>query len=203
MEKRKLILSTGNKDKVKEIKDILKNLNIEILSKSDIGLGDFDIEEDGDTLEENSIKKAIELKKKTPFMVMADDSGLFVDVLNGGPGVYSSRYGGEEGNYKKNNEKLLYNMKEVPLEKRKASFFTTIALVTEEGEIITVEGQCNGHITFEPRGKREFGYDPLFVPEGYSKTFAELDEKEKNKISHRALALEKIRNTLINLLKED
>lgn len=203
MEKRKLILSTGNKDKVKEIKDILKDLNIEILSKSDIGLGDFDIEEDGDMLEENSIKKAVELKKKTPFMVMADDSGLFVDALNGGPGVYSSRYGGEEGNYEKNNEKLLRNMNEIPLEEREASFFTTIALVTEEDEIITVEGQCKGHITFQPRGKRLFGYDPLFVPEGYSKTFAELDEKEKNKISHRALALEKIRNTLINLLKED
>lgn len=203
MGNRKLILSTGNINKIKEIKDILKDLNIEVLSKAEIGLENLDIVEDGNTLEENSIKKAKGIKEKTPYMVMADDSGLFVDALNGKPGVHSSRYAGEDGDYKKNNEKLLLEMGDFPLEKRRASFLTVIALITENHETIIVEGECKGHIAFKSKGSKAFGYDPLFVPEGYSKTFGELDEEVKNKISHRAVALENIKDTLVDLLKDD
>lgn len=201
MEHRKLILSTNNEHKVEEIKNILKGLPIEVLSKKDIGMANFDVEEDGDTLEENSTKKAKALADKIEYMVMADDSGLFVDALNGEPGVYSSRYAGEEGNDGKNNKKLLKELKDVPLEKRTASFYSVIAIVTEEKEIFTVKGQCKGYINFEPKGDNGFGYDPLFVPLGYNKSFAELGNDIKNKISHRARALEEIQDLISNLTK--
>nr|WP_300004320.1 RdgB/HAM1 family non-canonical purine NTP pyrophosphatase [Tissierella sp.] len=183
------------------MKAILKDLNIEVLSKSDIGLEDFEVLEDGETLEANSIKKAKAIKEQTDFMVMADDSGLFVESLKGEPGIYSARYAGEPGDDKKNNEKLLKEMVNIPIEERGASFFTVIALITEDGEVLTVKGECKGFIGLEPKGDNDFGYDPLFVPEGYENTFAELDGEIKNKISHRALALEEIKKTLKNLLE--
>lgn len=200
MEKRKLIISTGNQNKVDEIAVILKDLPIEILSKKEIGLGDLDVIEDGATLEENSILKAKALAEKTNYMVVADDSGLFVDYLNGQPGIYSSRYGGEEGNNKKNNKKLLEELKDIPLEKRKAQFKCVIVLITEDREIVTVEGQCKGTIGLEPKGNNGFGYDPLFTPEGYSETFGELDEEIKNKISHRAKALEQLKKEIKKII---
>lgn len=203
MNHRKLVLSTNNIHKVEEIKDILKDLPIEVLSKKDLGLEELDVVEDGTTLEENSIKKAKALSNKTDYMVMADDSGLFVEALNGVPGVYSSRYAGEEGNDLKNNKKLIKELENIPLENRNGSFKTVIALVTEEKQVLTVRGECKGHIISSPRGENGFGYDPLFIPEGYNETFGELGEEVKNKISHRAKALEEIRKTLINLLKED
>lgn len=198
---RKLVLSTNNEHKVEEIKNILKGLPIEVLSKKDIGMANFDVEEDGDSLEENSRKKAKALADKIDYMVMADDSGLFVDALNGEPGVYSSRYAGEEGNDEKNNKKLLGELEEIPLEKRTASFYSVIAIVTEEKEVFTVKGQCEGYINFEAKGDNGFGYDPLFVPLGYDKTFAELANDVKNKISHRAKALEGIQDLISNLIK--
>lgn len=201
MAHRKLVLSTNNKHKVEEIKNILKDFPIEVLSKKDVGMADFDVEEDGDTLEKNSIKKAKALAEKVDYMVMADDSGLFVDALDGAPGVYSSRYAGEEGNDEKNNIKLLKELKGVSLENRSASFFSVIAIVTEEKEVFTVKGQCKGHIIFEPKGDNGFGYDPLFVPLGYDKTFAELGNDIKNNISHRARALEGIQDLLSKLIK--
>lgn len=203
MSKRKLVISTGNKNKVEEIKDILKELNIEVLSKKDIDLGDLDVIEDGDTLEENSIKKALALAEKVDFMVMADDSGLFVDELNGEPGVHSSRYAGEEGNDCKNNKKLLENLKDISIENRKGKFIAVIALITEDKKTFTVKGECDGTIGFELKGKGGFGYDPLFTPNGYNKTFAELGHDIKNKISHRAKALDKLRDTLIKILEDD
>lgn len=203
MKDRKLVLSTDNKHKIKEIKDILKDLDIEVLSKAEIGLKNFNVVEDGSTLEENSIKKAKALKEKTSFMVMADDSGLFVESLDGDPGVYSARYAGEEGNDAKNNEKLLEKMKDIPLEKRKASFFSAIAIITEEDEVLTAKGECKGHIGFKASGFNDFGYDPLFIPQGYEKTFAELSSDIKNKISHRSRALEEIKETMKNLLEDE
>lgn len=203
MKDRKLVLSTDNKHKIKEIKDILKDLDIEVLSKAEIGLKNFNVVEDGSTLEENSIKKAKALKEKTSFMVMADDSGLFVESLDGDPGVYSARYAGEEGNDAKNNEKLLEKMKDIPLEKRKASFFSVIAIITEEDEVLTAKGECKGHIGFKASGFNDFGYDPLFIPQGYEKTFAELSSDIKNKISHRSRALEEIKETMKNLLEDE
>ncbi len=203
MKDRKLVLSTDNKHKIKEIKDILKDLDIEVLSKAEIALKDFNVLEDGRTLEENSIKKAKALKEKTPFMVMADDSGLFVESLDGDPGVYSARYAGEEANDAKNNEKLLEKMKDIPLKKRKASFFSVIAIITEDDEILTAKGECKGHIGFKPSGFNDFGYDPLFIPDGYDKTFAELSSDIKNNISHRSRALEEIKKTINNLLEDE
>lgn len=200
---RKIVISTNNKNKLREIKRILEDLPIEVLSKKDIGLEDFDVIEDGDTLEKNSVKKAEALKTKTEYMVMADDSGLFVDSLNGEPGVHSARYAGVDGDDLANNKKLLKTMKNTPLEERSAHFKAVIALITENDKIITVSGKCNGHIAFEPQGDNDFGYDPLFIPDGYEKSFAQLDGKVKNKISHRAKALEGIKKELKELLKEE
>lgn len=200
---RKLILSTGNKNKVAEIKDILKDLPIKVLSKDDIGINSLHVVEDGNTLEENAIKKAKALKDKVKCMVMADDTGLFVDYLKGEPGINSARYSGENATDEKNIEKLLKKLEGVPMEKRRATFKTVIALITEDNRTITVEGECKGYIGFEKRGESGFGYDPLFIVEGYGRTFAELGEEIKNKISHRAKALENLRNEIANLLKDD
>ncbi|WP_312906428.1 RdgB/HAM1 family non-canonical purine NTP pyrophosphatase [Tissierella praeacuta] len=201
MKKRKLVLSTGNQHKVEEIKNILEGLSIEVVSKKDVGLGELDVVEDGYTLEENSLKKAKALAEKLDYMILADDSGLFVDILNGEPGVYSSRYAGEEGNDVKNNDKLLHELKDMPLNKRTAKFKTVIVLITENKEIIVVSGECAGKIGFELKGKNGFGYDSLFIPEGYNETFAELGEEVKNKISHRAKALENLKEALKNILE--
>lgn len=200
---RKLILSTGNKNKVEEIKDILKDLPIKVLSKDEVGINNLHVVEDGSTLEENAIKKAKALKDKVDGMVMADDTGLFVDYLNGEPGINSARYSGEEGNDEKNIEKLLGKLEGVPMEKRRATFKTVIALITEDNRTITVQGECKGYIGFEKKGQSGFGYDPLFIVEGYGRTFAELGEVIKNKISHRAKALENLRKEIVNILEDD
>lgn len=203
MNKKTLILSTGNIHKVEEIKDILKDLSVEVLSKKDLGLQNLSIEEDGITLEENAIKKAKVLAKKVKGIVVADDTGLFVDYLNGMPGVYSSRYSGKNVTYEENNKKLLRELKGVPLEERTAYFETIIAIVAEDGKVRTVSGKCEGKIGFEPKGNEGFGYDPLFIVDGHDKTFAELGENVKNKISHRAKALEKFKKELIRLIEVD
>lgn len=203
MTRRKLVLSTGNINKIEEIKKILKDLPIEVLSKRDLGLDGFKIEENGEILEENAIKKATSLIERVQGMVMADDTGLFVEYLNGEPGIHSARYSGINATYESNNIELLKKLKGVPLEKRKAWFKTVIALVTEEGKIITVSGECRGYISFEPKGEDGFGYDPLFIVEGYNKTFAELGEGIKNQISHRARALQKLKIEIIKVLEDD
>lgn len=200
MQHRKLVVSTGNEHKLKEIKEILKDLPIKVLSKKDIGLNNMNVIEDGNTLEENSFKKAQALADKLDYMVLADDSGLFVDILNGEPGAFSSRYAGEEGNDKKNNIKLLKRLENIPLEKRTAKFMTVMVLITEDKETIIVSGECKGKIGREPIGYNGFGYDPLFIPEGYKNTFAELGEDVKNRISHRAKALENLRDKILELL---
>jgi len=199
MKSRKLVLSTGNAHKVDEIVKILKNLNIEIFTKNQLGIEDFDIVEDGATLEENSIIKARALGNKLNFMVMADDTGLFVNALDGEPGLYSSRYAGDDHNDEKNNQKLLERLKNK--EDRSAYFKTVIALITEDGEAHIAEGICNGQIATEKRGEGGFGYDPLFIPEGYDKTFAQLGQDVKNKISHRAKALYKFEQLLKNIIE--
>lgn len=201
MENKKLILSTNNLNKVEEIKNILKALPIKVLSKKDINLENFEVIEDANSLEGNSEIKARALASKTKYMVMADDSGLFVEALNGEPGIYSSRYAGEEGNDKRNNEKLLTEMKNIPYEKRKAKFKTVITLINEEKEIIFIKGECKGHIGFKLEGENGFGYDPLFIPEGYIKTFAQLHNNIKNTISHRSKALEKTKEILTNIVR--
>lgn len=200
MEMRKLVISTGNKNKVKEIAYMLRDMNIEVISKKDIGLGDLEVIEDGNTLEDNSILKARALAEKVDYkyIVMADDSGLFVDKLNGDPGVYSSRYAGEEGNDEKNNKKLLEALKDT--EKRKAKFKTVIVLIAENKETLVVHGECKGTIGLTAKGTNGFGYDPLFIPEGFTKTFGELGEDIKNQISHRAKALEKLKEEIEKII---
>lgn len=203
MSRKKLILSTGNINKVEEIKYILKDLPVDVLSKDDLGFKDLKIEEDGETLEENAIKKASILAEKVEGIVIADDSGLFVDYLNGAPGIHSARYSGDNANYRDNNIKLLKELKGVPMDKRGAFFRTVIALVETDGKIITLTGECRGAIGFEPKGDEGFGYDPLFIVEGYNKTFAELGEEIKNKISHRAKALEKLKEEISKILEDE
>lgn len=201
--KRKLIISTGNQNKVEEIKKILKDLDIEVLSKDDIGLGDLEVLEDGDTLEENSLKKAQALSERLNYMVLADDSGIFVDALGGKPGVYSSRYGGEEGNDFKNNRKLLKELESTPMENRDAKFKTIIVLITEDKREKIVYGECSGKIGLEEVGDNGFGYDSLFIPEGYDITFGEIEDKVKNSISHRANALRNLKKEILKLIEDD
>ena len=193
---RRIILSTGNVHKINEIKDILKDMPFELVSKNDLGYEGLDVVENGETLEENAFKKAKELHKLTKGIVIADDTGLYVDALNGEPGVFSSRYAGEGASYADNNKLLLSRLKDLPIEKRTAYFKTVMAVILEDGSSLTAEGICRGYIALEERGKRGFGYDPLFVPEGKDKTFSELSEEEKNKISHRANALKSLKNKL-------
>ncbi|MGM0397229.1 MAG: RdgB/HAM1 family non-canonical purine NTP pyrophosphatase [Bacillota bacterium] len=196
---RKLVLSTDNKNKAKELREILKDLPLEILTKEESGVKDLYVIEDGETLEENSLKKARELAALVNAMVMADDSGLFVDSLEGAPGVYSSRYGGEDGNDALNNKTLLKDLKG---KERTASFKTVIALITEDNRELTVYGECRGRILEEPKGENGFGYDPLFVPEGYTETFAQLPVEVKNSISHRRRAIDALREKLEEILSE-
>lgn len=196
---RKLILSTDNKNKAKELREILKDLPIEILTKQEAGIEDLHVVEDGDTLQHNSLKKARELAALVDAMVMADDSGLFVESLGGDPGVYSSRYGGEDGNDALNNRTLLQNLEG---KDRKASFKTVIALITEDNQEYTVEGECKGKILESQLGENGFGYDPLFVPDGYSETFAQLPSSIKNSISHRRRAIDALREKLEEILSE-
>ena len=203
MERKKLILSTGNLDKIREIKDILKDLPIDIISKEDIGLGDLEVEENGNTLEENAIIKAKALAERTNGIIMADDTGLFVDALKGAPGIHSARYGGEEHNYVRNNERLMEELKNIPIDKRTAYFETVIAIILEDKSIKTLSGRCNGSIAIESMGSDGFGYDPLFIPEGYRETFAELGEEVKNEIGHRGKALNKLKLEIDRILKGD
>ncbi|MEL7607662.1 MAG: RdgB/HAM1 family non-canonical purine NTP pyrophosphatase [Sedimentibacter saalensis] len=194
--RRKIILSSGNMHKINEIKDILKNTIFDVVSKDDLGYLDFDVEEDKDTLEGNAFKKAEELHKLVKGIVIADDTGLFVDALNGDPGVYSARYAGEPVSYKDNNKLLLKNLEGVPMEKRTATFKTVMAVVLEDGSRLMAEGECKGKIAFEERGTNGFGYDPLFIVDGWNKSFSEMTEEEKNQVSHRANALMNLKEKL-------
>ncbi|ELC8443532.1 XTP/dITP diphosphatase [Clostridium perfringens] len=203
---KKFILASNNAHKVKEIKEILKDFDFEILSLKEAGI-DIEVEEDGKTFEENSFKKADEIRKylvskgENNFIVMADDSGLEVDYLNGAPGIYSARYAGEHGNDAKNNEKILNELKGVKEEDRKANFICVIVAVTDKGEKIVAEGKSYGVILEELSGNEGFGYDPLFFVPEYKKTFAEMNSDEKNAISHRGRALEKLKSNLQEIIK--
>jgi len=161
-----------------------------------LGYKDFDVVEDGVTLEENAFKKAEELHKLVNGIVLADDTGLFVDALNGDPGVYSARYAGEPASDKNNRLMLLENLKGIPMDKRTAYFKTVIAVVFEDGNKMIAEGRVEGKIAFEERGQNGFGYDSLFIVSDTGKTFAEMSEEEKNSISHRARALINLKEKL-------
>lgn len=182
----RILIATNNAHKVKEITDIFADTAIEVISPRDMGLN-LDVEENGTTFAENAMKKAVGFCEASGEICVADDSGLTVEALNGEPGVYSARYGGEGLDDKARTALLLHNMSEV--ENRKAAFVCSIAMVFPDGRTVMAQGRCDGRIAYAPSGENGFGYDPVFVPDGYDKTFAELSESEKNGISHRGRAL--------------
>ena len=193
---REIVLSTDNINKLREIREILDDLDIKIYGKSDIEGLDFEVIEDGDTLYDNALKKASAMAERVDYAVLADDTGLFVKALDGEPGVHSARYASEHDD-KKNREKLLNNLKDK--EDRSAYFKTEIILIDEDKNIIPIEGVCPGKISLEERGDNGFGYDSIFIPDGFDKTFAEMSHEEKNQISHRSRALKNLRDKISNL----
>lgn len=192
----KLIVASNNQHKISEIKKILEKLDMNVVSLKDAGI-DIEVEEDGETFEENAYKKAKEVFDivKDGY-VLADDTGLMVDALNGAPGVYSARFSGEGATYEKNNAKLLDLLKNVQDKDRGAKFVCVMVLIMGDSRIVKVRGEIEGRILREPRGKNGFGYDPLFYVEEFGKTFAEMSDEEKNSVSHRGRALEKLREAL-------
>lgn len=186
----KIIAATKNAHKIIEMNAITARLGMEIISRDEAGIPPFEIVEDGETFEENSYKKAYEIMKASGCPAIADDSGLCVDYLDGAPGVYSSRFSGEDGNDEANNRKLLKLLEGVPYEKRTAHYVAVITLVYPDGQTVTARGECAGHIAESESGHNGFGYDPLFVPEGYDVSFGHIPAEEKNRISHRGKALE-------------
>jgi XTP/dITP diphosphohydrolase len=186
----KIVLATNNKHKIEEIKDILSDSKLEILTLNNFP-GFPKIEESGKTLEENAILKAKAIYQFTKLISIADDSGLEVDALDGAPGVFSSRFAGEHCSYKDNNVKLLSLMQNIPWEKRGATFVCVVAIAKDLDNIKTVRGEVRGIITQEEKGENGFGYDPVFYLPELGKTFAQLSFEEKNKRSHRAKAFRK------------
>lgn len=198
-----LVLATRNRHKVDELRAMLRIPGLPILSALDFP-GLPSVVEDGETLEANALKKAISLARATGHWAIADDSGLEVRALNGAPGVHSAYFAGFPPNDEANNHKLLNCLAGVA--DRSARFRTVLALAEPRGWTDIVEGVCEGKIAMEPRGSNGFGYDPLFIPDGYRQTFAELPPEEKNRISHRgramAAALEKWRSLLLRLAEQ-
>ena len=186
-----IVLATHNRDKREELQEALSEFTLEILSLNDFPfIGE--IEEVGQTLLENSMIKAKTVHNLTQLPVIADDTGLEVEALNGAPGIYSARYAGEDVTYEDNVNKLLAEMEDIPLENRKAQFRTVISFVDKDRELWT-EGTIKGIIGETAKGKNGFGYDPVFFVPELEKTFSELSIGEKNKISHRGLAMKKFR----------
>ncbi len=193
-----IVAATGNKHKIKEIEAITAEFGMSIISKDEAGVPDVEIVEDGETFEENSYKKAYEIMKLCGRTTIADDSGLVVDCLNGAPGVYYARFAGTDGDDDANNRKLIGLIKDVPYENRTARFVSVITMVFPDGQSIVARGEVEGHLITEKRGHEGFGYDPLFVPDGYEQTFGELAPEVKNAISHRANALKNLRKKLMD-----
>ena len=195
---KEIIFATKNKGKIKEIQNILGKSFI-IKSMEEINI-DIDIVEDGKTFEENAIKKACEIMKITNKIVLADDSGLEIDCLNGEPGVYSARYLGEDTPYDIKNAKILDKLKEVKEDKRGARFVSVIALAMPNKEPVTTKGTVEGVIGYEIKGQNGFGYDPIFYIPELNKMMAELSLEEKNKISHRGKALKQMKKILEEMM---
>ena len=183
---KEIVLATGNRHKVQEVSEILAPLGIHVISADEAG-GMPDVVEDAGTFAGNAAKKALECARHLNRTVLADDSGLEVFALNGEPGVYSARYAGEGGNDGRNVVKLLGKLKGI--EDRSARFVCVIALASPDGVIGTAEGEVRGRIAQQPAGNGGFGYDPVFIPDGFNQTFGELPQETKNRLSHRANAL--------------
>jgi len=190
-----VIVATRNRGKIREFRNALKGLNLRIY-----GLSDFpdvpEIEEDGDSFTENALEKARFYSTYFGKLTLADDSGLEVDSLKGQPGVRSARYAGERASSQENNQKLLREMQGVPISKRGARFRCVLAVKSPAGREVFSEGSCKGRIGFKEKGRKGFGYDPLFILPKEGKTMAQLSLEEKNRVSHRGKALRKIRKII-------
>ena len=200
----KIIFATGNAGKMHEIREILGDIGMEILSMKEAGIG-ADITEDGTTFEENAVIKAKEVARLLKLnaasahhgaIVMADDSGLEIDALNKEPGIYSARYMGEDTSFSVKSRNLIERLTDVPDEKRTARFVCAIAAVMPEGEVVTTHGTVEGRIDYEEKGDNGFGYDPIFYVPEYRCTMAQLTDEQKNGISHRGRALETMKEEL-------
>lgn len=192
-----IVVASSNKHKIDEISKVTKKFGIDVISRDDAGISkSLEIPEDGSTFEENSYIKAKAIIDICGKPTIADDSGLMVDALGGAPGVYSARFAGEDQNDERNNEKLKDLLRDVLYKDRRAKFVSVITLLFPDGRKIVARGECPGHIIEEERGDNGFGYDPLFVPEGYGSTFGMLSPDVKNEISHRALALKNLAKEL-------
>ena len=191
-----IVISTGNAHKLEEIGAILKDLDYNIHSLKDVNLDNLEIEENGKTFEHNALIKARTVAKLTNMITIADDSGLEVDAIGKKPGIYSSRYAGENATDAENREKLLKALKNTAASHRTARFVCCIAVVFPDGKEFVVRGTCEGTIAFEEKGDNGFGYDSLFIVDNYNKTFAELPYSINNAISHRAKALELMKDEL-------
>lgn len=195
-----LLIGSGNRDKARELAELLQGLPWEVRSLKDFPAVAEPVE-DGRTFEENALKKARYYGRHFNVACVADDSGLEVDYLDGAPGVYSARYAGEQCSYADNNRKLLKALEGAPWHERTARFCCCAAFVAkEEGEPFLTRGTVRGHIAVAPSGSEGFGYDPLFVPEGEERTFAEMKPAEKHALSHRGRAFAKIQTYLRNRL---
>ncbi|MFH1259729.1 MAG: XTP/dITP diphosphatase [Elusimicrobiota bacterium] len=190
-----IVLATNNKDKVREIKALLKGLPVKVLTAQNFPHFPK-VKEDGKNLEENALKKAEAISRYTGKIALADDTGLEVNILKGLPGVRSARFAGPCCSYTDNNQKLLRALKKLSWSKRKACFRCVLALAFPGKKTVIRAGKIAGYISEELKGKQGFGYDPIFYVPAYKKTFAELGLKTKNKISHRAQALQKIRKVI-------
>ncbi|MDZ5724247.1 RdgB/HAM1 family non-canonical purine NTP pyrophosphatase [Acetobacterium carbinolicum] len=194
---RTILLATGNPDKARELKTML-GADFEVKTMKDFGI-DIDIIEDGQTYEANALIKVRALQplvKGKDLIIMGDDSGLSVDCLNGAPGIYSARYAGEEATYADNNKKLLKEMADVPEMNRGAAFITVIAMILPDGRELCCEGLVRGKIAFDYCGVGGFGYDPLFIHEASGRCYGDMTKAEKNRLSHRAVAIAKARELL-------
>jgi XTP/dITP diphosphohydrolase len=197
---KELIVATKNRKKLEEIKEILKGLDLKIISLAGYRKTPRIIE-NGNTFKENAVKKAVRIARFTKKLTLGEDSGLCVNALAGKPGIYSSRFAGKDKSDLKNNLKLLRLLGKLPLKKRKAHYCCAVALADKDGLVGVVEGKCLGLVDFKPKGHFGFGYDPLFLIPKYKKTFAELGPKIKHKVSHRFYALVKAKRIISKYLK--
>ncbi len=191
----RIIFATGNAGKMKEIRMIMADTGMEVVSMKEAGIA-TDIEENGTTYEENALIKARAVAACTNDIVLADDSGLEIDYLGGEPGVYSARYLGEDTSYRIKNATLIQRLEGVPDEKRTARFVCAIAAVLPDGRELTTRAAVEGRIGYEEKGEHGFGYDPIFYVPKFHKTTAELTEEEKNQVSHRGQALQRMKEEL-------
>ena len=198
----RIIFATGNENKMREIRQILADIGLEVVSMKEAGIA-TDITEDGKTFEENALIKAKAVAELCDDIVLADDSGLEVDYLDKAPGVYSARFMGEDTSYDIKNRAIIEKLDGVPKEKRTARFVCAVAAVFPSGEELVTRGTIEGYIGYEQQGDNGFGYDPIFYVDEYGLTTAQMTPEDKNKISHRGKALRAMRDEMLKVISRD